>query len=468
MKDYRIVKYWLILFVLSAGLVCASEDVTVLTYQEVCRRAVERATGLKLAGKGVTDARIMTKSAYTNLWPKINGSFNYTRFKDEIAFEIEGMQAVIQPGSTSSMKLNADMPLIQIRVPVLIRAANFNLIGEQEKLRKALGDLLFNVSELYLMILAAEDSVSIFKESVENLRQHRDLSKARYEVGEVPETAYLQAEYELGKAELNLLESQTTRDDLKESLRILIHWKGDFNAVTPDFPDDPGKSGSFEFSELLEKAEKMRPDLFEARAQMMTARALKKATLAEFAPTMSAFFEWDHNFNTSAFSPEDQTWLAGLSVNWAIFERGSRFTTIKKYENQYETAELNLQLLMEQARRSIFLVLNDIETTGKSLLVNNKQIEFAKRNFELVTEQYKVGLATSMNVLEANTFLISAKMSATIDSHNLTRLYLNLLNETGELLSFLSINNDVLISIVGGPEKDWKKWPKEKQSKSTQ
>ena len=179
--------------------------------------------------------------------------------------------------------------------------------------------MLYRVSEIYLMILAADDSVSIFEESVENLRQHRDLSKARHEVGEVPETAYLQAEYELGKAELDLLESQTTRDDLKESLRILIHWKGSFTVVTPEFTDDLDKEGTYTLDTLVRKAEKKRPDLFEAKAQMKTAKALKNATLAEFAPTLSAFFEWDYNFDTTAFSPQEQTWLAGLSVNWAIF-----------------------------------------------------------------------------------------------------------------------------------------------------
>ena len=136
-KEYSGVKYLLVVFVFFTGFALASDDVPVLTYQEACERAVEQATSLKLAGKGVADARIMTKNAYTNLWPRINGIYNYTRFQEEISFDIDGMEAIIQPESTSTIKINADMPIVQLRVPLLIRAAKLQFNRGTGKAQKS-------------------------------------------------------------------------------------------------------------------------------------------------------------------------------------------------------------------------------------------------------------------------------------------------------------------------------------------
>ena len=124
-------------------------------------------------------------------------------------------------------------------------------------------------------------------------------------------------------------------------------------------------------------------------------------------------------------------------------------------------AKLNLQLLKETVQRSIHEIRNDINTTQKSLEVNKKQILLAQKNFELMKEQYDVGLATSKDVLDANTSLISAELSETIDRYNLTRLYINLINETGQLLPYLSIDEDTLVELTGGKKK-WRKWPENK------
>lgn len=437
-----------------------SESAPIITYQETCQRAVKRATALKLASKGVVGARIMTKNAYTKLLPVINSSFRYTRNNYEVTFEFEGEETLIQPITSKIVNASVEMPILHVRVPLLIQSANFNLLAEQEKLRKTLGDVLYNASELYLMILAAEDSIKILQESVKNLQQHRDISLARYDVGDVPETEYLQAEYRLATSELNLLEAQTVHENLKENLRILIHWEGDFQVVNPDFLDDTEFFRTPDFDKSVEDAIKYRPDLKEAKANFKTVKALKNSVAAEFAPTMSGFFNWEYDPDATIFLPEEHTWMVGVSVNWSIFEGGSRFVRMQQYNNEIEITRLNYENILEEVKRSIYKILNEISTTRKRLEVNKKQNTVASKNYELFKEMFDVGLATSKDVLDANTSLISTELSETIDRYNMARQYLNLLNETGQLLSYLSIGNDTLIELTGGKEKAWRKWPR--------
>ena len=104
--------------------------------------------------------------------------------------------------------LTLEQPIFQYRVRNLGKASRSNLESSYQQFYFSMSETVFRVSKLYFLILSGVKTVSIMEESEKDIGKHRDLIYERYNVGELPETAYLEAEYEFEKSELEVLKAK--------------------------------------------------------------------------------------------------------------------------------------------------------------------------------------------------------------------------------------------------------------------
>jgi outer membrane protein TolC len=104
-----------------------------------------------------------------------------------------------------------------------------------------------------------------------------------------------------------------------------------------------------------------------------------------------------------------ESWYVMAVASWNFWEWGKtkfRVDASKARENQAIDAakELNDQITLEI--KNAYLVLQETE---KQIAVSQKVIEQAEENFRISEERYKERVATSTEVLDAQTLLTRAK-----------------------------------------------------------
>jgi len=118
-------------------------------------------------------------------------------------------------------------------------------------------------------------------------------------------------------------------------------------------------------------------------------------------PTISGFYQHEKQTDEAEFNfmPKD---IVGVSLNFPIFSSGQRATRISQ-------ASLELQktkLAKEQVKQSLIMEYdrsrNDFLLAGKNYLINKENLELSKNIFDKTAIKYKQGMASSMELSQAN------------------------------------------------------------------
>jgi len=96
-----------------------------------------------------------------------------------------------------------------------------------------------------------------------------------------------------------------------------------------------------------------------------------------------------------------------------IFEGTLRFSQVKEAKAEYRKSQWILEDLKREIHLQVMQALLDLQKFSASLKATEKQIILAKENLRRIKLQYKEGLASNLDVIDANTLLVKAKIGYT-------------------------------------------------------
>lgn len=114
----------------------------------------------------------------------------------------------------------------------------------------------------------------------------------------------------------------------------------------------------------------------------------------------------------------------GISINFPFFEGGLRLAEVK----EAKAKERQSILIYDDLRKSIEVEVQsaylDIMTQQETLKFLQDQLVYARDNYNAVTKQFEFGLSQSLDVMDANTLLVTAerKMADAVYSYQLSML----------------------------------------------
>ena len=140
---------------------------------------------------------------------------------------------------------------------------------------------------------------------------------------------------------------------------------------------------------------------------------LVRVAQSDYLPTLSVVGNYSRYGDNPSVSGSDykdaESWYVMGVASWNFWEWGKtkfRVDAIRAKENQAigTTRELNDQITLEIKNAHLIL-----QETEKQIAVSQKVIEQAEENFRISEERYKERVATSTEVLDAQTLLTKAK-----------------------------------------------------------
>ncbi len=163
----------------------------------------------------------------------------------------------------------------------------------------------------------------------------------------------------------------------------------------------------------------------------LSALSLKREK-SKYLPTFSAFYQHQEQSNPAAFNFMMKDVL-GVTMSFPIFTSGSRIAKVSQAKMDLEKNRNNLDLTRQSLIMDFEKSKNDYLTSWANSNTNKQSYELAKRVYEKTLIKYKQGMASSLDLTQSNTQLLTA------ESNYYTSL-LNLLNAKSKLERILSDN----------------------------
>ena len=386
-----------------------------LTLESSIEIALKNSIVLDIAKEGVKAATAQKREAITGFLPKFNTSYSYTRL-NELPF---ARFPSISPNDIMTGTQNNYNWTIEARQPLftgggLIANYQASSIGEdvaqiEETSKKQ--DVVQEVKIAYYDILRAQKITETALQSVQMLTAHRDVAQNYFTVGMIPKNDLLHAEVELANGKQTLVKAQNAVEITKARFNTILKRK----IFAPVEIVDVLKYQPFEkqFEECFDIALKNRPELKIASLRAKQAGKLVNAARSEYFPTLGIVGNYGRFGDNPSVAGSDfkdaESWYVMGVASWTFWEWGKtkfRVDANSAKENQAlgTQKELHDQVALEIKYASLIL-----QEAEKQIVVSQKVIEQAEENFRISEERYKERVATSTEVLEAQTLLTKAK-----------------------------------------------------------
>jgi len=402
--------------------------------EDMYRIALERSETIKLSEEELFISETLEDKAKSVLFPTLSIFAGYTQYIDE---KRSPADVVLQPNHSTSWGLRLDQAMsLSGREIIAFGITKENIEKSRYDLEAVKEAYLFSVSNGYYNVLRAKGSVEIAEANVDRLTKHRDASSIRLKVGEVTKTDLLRAEAELSGARSDLVIAENNLKLAKAVLARIVGIDRDFSIK---------KTGqkkeiitNYNLHALKEKALTMRPEIISMTHQKKIAEDRIAYAKGAYWPTVSiegVFMRRDES-PSSAFAIKESIY-GGIRLNFPFFDGGLRRAEVREAKALHRQTNL----IYEDLKKTVGMEVKDAYlnfNTQKGVLKSLKdRLAFAKDNFNSVSRQYEFGLVSSIDVIDANTLLLTSErqMTDAIYKHQLSILKLK--RVTGTLLENL-------------------------------
>ncbi len=405
----------MVALVAAGWLSCSAAEVRAepVTLGQAYALALQQGEDVRIGEESVRQAKEDIIRARSTVLPQVTLKGNYTRYPEEV-----GQFGILQPGTSYGAEATLEQEIFAggknkaglniAKRSVEAAAADVRLVREQ---------LLLRVAAVFYSVLRAQKNVEIQTRNVERLAEHRRLSELRYKVGEVTESILLRAEAELAGARAELVARQNDLAIAKRELQLLTTLPDSAEVVEPALPQFESEA----LDALRAAAREHREDLIRSQLQERIAQERVAFARGSLFPSVTA----EGSYSRRAQDPETpffigESWFVGGRVEFPLFDGGLRRAELRQAKSRLEQGRLTTTRLAEQIDLDVTRASLNLEAVTRVLQSRQDQHRFAAKNFEMVSKQFTFGLATNLDVLDANQALIEAErdvIAGTYDRH---------------------------------------------------
>ncbi|MGB5986188.1 MAG: TolC family protein [Desulfobacterales bacterium] len=435
---------------LALGMVCLSASFAgaarQYTLDELYALALKRAERIEASREDLTVAQTQREVAKSILIPKFSAIGGFRHYNQK---EVSG-DALLQPDWTGSYGLRLDQSFtLNGKELIGLRLADDNILLKTHDLATVTESYLFEVATVYYNLARARMGVRIAEANVRRLTTNRDSVKVRLEVGTVTQTDLFRTEAELSSARAELVRVENDLKLARAGLARLVDLSEPPEIEVPEIDTKlPAAQEQLDREELRRQALVNRSELSAAEATLGITDKQIKLARSDYWPSIdleaaTLRFEQDP---VSERILDDSTYV-GANLTWMLYDGGLRRAQIAEARAVNRQAELQYRDLVKQVLLQVEDAFRQFSTQQNTLAALEDQLQFAEENYQAVTKQFENGLANSVDVVDANTLLVTAQqqlVDAVLGLH-WTRLGIDRARGT--------LRDDVLLRLEQAPAK---------------
>ncbi len=398
-----------------------------LTLAQAVKRGLKKNASLSVKQAEVEEDQQDRDRLLTELFPQVRGNVGYTRVDENLAQR--SFETIPLDRSSAGVALRQ----LIFSDPVIskLRAANKNVdsaLFKEEALRL---DVAAQTQERYIDCLAAaalywirEYNLKLTQQNLETARQRKAAGTAgpqevyRWESQEAQDRSRVisaQSALQRAMVGLNRIMGENQNQIWAFQDHRGVHIDGAFNAQTfrslIKNPKDFSVLNTFVIDEALDTS----PELKSIDSLIDATRIVRGFYRRRFwTPEASMAFDYSHTFDQTYDNPagyedffkkipedSDNHWALQVKLVWSLFEGGGKVVdmrknraTLRKLESLHREAG---QIIEERARNALIRA----STARSDMDLAKVAAVAAKKNFKVVRDGYAQGVATILDLLDA-------------------------------------------------------------------
>ena len=378
----------------SAPAFCA-DAADALTLDDYFAAALQRSEVVAAQVESIQQAEERYQQASAALYPTVEGLASYTRQESAARGTIDG--ATI-PSRQPLVRLSATQPLFRgFREFAALRQSQALIGAEQFNYDAARLQLFKDVAQNFFNILSIEQElVNLDQETEQNAKRESEI-RARVRIGRsrASEILTVQSAISTLKAEVEQLRGQNLV--ARETFAFL----SGLGAQTPlrDTEWVPPRPEPLEA--YLARIDR-RPDV-QVNRQRLTA-AQESIEIAKGARLPSVDLTGNHYLKRTG-SLEDVDWDVGIALTVPLYTGGAIQSQVRSAASQRTQAELGLSQARRLAEQEVRASYRSVEYDRLQIDALSGATEAALKNYEAQVRDYRLGLVTNLDVLQALTAL---------------------------------------------------------------
>ncbi len=408
----------------------AQGSASVLTLQKAIDEAIHNNRLIKEALEEEQAAVEGEKKARADLLPKLSTSYSYSHLRHEpfalftfpsisvtpfgISRTLEHRKITVGPKDNITWDVAITQPLFTGFALITKRKlAALDIDLKKVMKEQAVLDVIKKVKIAYLNILLARRALEVADEEVSQLEAHVHDADQLHKQGVIPYNDLLKSKVALAQAQQNRVKAKSNLDVAIAALNLLLDRKITVNTQVEELP--PFSPSSYELSSLFHKALHHRPELKQLEIALRQAELGVRLAKSTYYPQIFLDGRYERKGDNWPAShndyQNDHNTILSLQLTWSLFEWGKRRSDVaqalhKKRALQEKVEEIKNSVLLEvkQAYQELMVAQENIHTALNAL-------SQAKENYRITDLQYKEGITTSTEVLDARTFLTQAEFN---------------------------------------------------------
>jgi multidrug efflux system outer membrane protein len=372
--------------------------------QGLIAAALENNRDLRIATARIAEARALYGVQQADRLP------NFSATAGRNASLTPAGASAFSPNAIHTQRYDVGISLVSFeldfwgRVASLSEAAKAGYLATEAAQRAFRLSLIADVANAYLSLLELRERAQLAAMTARTRSETRELTLRRRDVGVAGDLDFLQADgaYQAAVAERANLERQEAA-----AANLLDTLVGQPMAQMKDLPAARGLAEQGITPDLIAglPAEVLlqRPDVLAAEQRLIAANANIGAARAAFLPRVTLTGSVGTASRTLAglFEPGSGAWSFQPAISMPLFDAGRTSANVDIAEARKVIAVAEYEKTIQQAFREVADLLNAREKLAEQLAAQQANAAAQSRRLKLVEARYGVGIASHLEVLDA-------------------------------------------------------------------
>lgn len=273
------------------------------------------------------------------------------------------------------------------------------------------------ITQLYVQILYQTEAVKVNEEILKASEQQRDRAKVMVEIGSLAKVDLAQLEAQTSQDEYSIVNSKAQLENNILQLKQLLQIVGseNFGVATSNVAESQVLSPIPSKSDVYNVAVNQRPEIKSSKLNVESSELGIDIAKAGYMPNvnLNAGIGTNNSSGTHTnFGKQVKTNLSntlGLSVSVPIFDQKQNSTAVKKAK----LTKLNSELQLQDAQQTLYSTIENYwlnaTTSQQQYIYAKKNVESMQASYDLVSEQFRLGLKNIVELTTGKTNLLQAE-----------------------------------------------------------